>query len=683
MCQEEKISIVIPAFNCEKTIGRCLDSALAQTWPNTEIIAVDDGSTDQTGSILDTYQKEHGNIRVIHQENSGVAAARNAGIKAAEGIWLVTLDADDYIDPEMLKAMHDAAAAADAQLCICGFRMVYEEDKRKEVRQLAEDFEGDLAELLNTVLLPLYDRQLLNNQNNKLYRLDLIREQKIFYDPAMQINEDLWFSLTYLRYCREIAVLKRPFLNYTQHKEGESLVSRFHENAVETSFAVLRACDALLDGRDVTDEVINGMNNRMLFNICGYAGWQYYKTNYPEEKLLENIRQLCQREDLQKLLEQTDPLGLKNRIAHALLKKKKAEAYHRLCMLLYRKKRKQLPEAAAEAVAAAEAAAPAPEEKPVAEQAQERSEEVAPAEAQDAEAAVPAPEMAASEATAPETEGSKDETSGSEEVSAPEVVLAAEDEPVAAVSEAEPEEEPKTEPEEEAPEAAEAEVEAKSEEEKVAESEEATELEPEEVSKSGAEPELEEEEPEEQPVSEGPEEENPEETGAEPEEPEAEPEEEAEPEPDFDEDTVPWDEEPLEEEDGQQRLPEEIVPRSPEPEERKVEIREITPPEEPQPEELLEEAGMDVPEALEEEGEPYLEGTLEEEASEEGTALAREKAAREERRRRRRRMARRPRDPEMIEGQIEIWDILRSNGTLDGVTDDELAEITKKLENSL
>ena len=250
-------------------------------------------------------------------------------------ISLDSLDADDYIDPEMLKAMHDAAAAADAQLCICGFRMVYEEDKRKEVRQLAEDFEGDLAELLNTVLLPLYDRQLLNNQNNKLYRLDLIREHEIFYDPAMQINEDLWFSLTYLRYCREIAVLKRPFLNYTQHKDGESLVSRFHENAVETSFAVLRACDALLDGRDVTDEVINGMNNRMLFNICGYAGWQYYKTNYPEEKLLENIRQLCQREDLQKLLEQTDPLGLKNRIAHALLKKKKAEAYHRLCMLLY------------------------------------------------------------------------------------------------------------------------------------------------------------------------------------------------------------------------------------------------------------------------------------------------------------------------------------------------------------
>ncbi len=620
MCQEEKISIVIPAFNCEKTIGRCLDSALAQTWSNTEIIAVDDGSTDQTGSILDTYQKEHGNIRVIHQENSGVAAARNAGIKAAEGVWLVTLDADDYIDPEMLKAMHDAAAAADAQLCICGFRMVYEEDKRKEVRQLAEDFEGDLAELLNTVLLPLYDRQLLNNQNNKLYRLDLIREHEIFYDPAMQINEDLWFSLTYLRYCREIAVLKRPFLNYTQHKDGESLVSRFHENAVETSFAVLRACDALLDGRDVTDEVINGMNNRMLFNICGYAGWQYYKTNYPEEKLLENIRQLCQREDLQKLLEQTDPLGLKNRIAHALLKKKKAEAYHRLCMLLYRKKRKQLPEAAAEA---ADAAAPAPEEKPVSEQAQKRSEEVAPAEAQDVEAAAPVPEMAASEATAPETEESKEETPGSEDVSAPED------------AEVEPE--------------------------------------PEEVSEPA------EAEPEEQPAAEGPEEEKPEETEAEPEKPE----EETAPEPDFDEDTVPWDEEPLEEEDGQQRLPEEIVPRSPEPEERKVEIREITPPEEPQPEELLEEAGMDVPEALEEEGEPYLEGTLEEEASEEGTALAREKAAREERRRRRRRMARRPRDPEMIEGQIEIWDILRSNGTLDGVTDDELAEITKKLENSL
>ena len=336
--QVEKISIVIPAYNCEKTIERCVGSALAQTYTNLEIIVVDDGSGDRTAETLDGLEKEHEAVRVIHQENGGVSSARNAGMKAASGVWLVTLDADDYIEPDMLFCMHREAVFSEAQLVICGLRFVYENSERKEVRQPSEDFAGNLSEFLNTAFLKLYDLQLLNNQNNKLYRLDLIRENELYYDPQMEINEDLWFSLKYLQYCSEVAVIRRSFLNYTQHEEGESLVSRFHDNCVETCFMVLRAYDELFDGRPVSDQIVNEMNNRMLFHICGYAGWQYYKSDYTDEQMLGNIRELCARPDFQKLLSQTDPIGMKNKTAHFLLKRGKADAYHALCRILYKKK---------------------------------------------------------------------------------------------------------------------------------------------------------------------------------------------------------------------------------------------------------------------------------------------------------------------------------------------------------
>lgn len=343
--EAEKISIVIPAYNCAETIGRCIESAAAQTYPNKEIIVVDDGSTDRTPEVLDTLREKYAELRVIHRENGGVAAARNDGMRAATGTWLVTLDADDYIDADMLQSMHAAAKREEADLVICGFRMVFAQEEHKELRQVDEEFEGNRSELINTMFLELYDKQLLNNQNNKLYRLSIIQEHQLYYDPEMQINEDLWFSLSFLRYSSEIAVMRRAFLNYTQHAEGESLVSKYHENCVDTCFAVLKAYDALFDSCSVSDETVNAMNNRMLFLICGYAGWQYYKTDMPEAELLERIRALCERPELQKLLEQTDPIGLKNRTAHYLLKRKKAEAYHKLCMLLYQKKRRARAEA--------------------------------------------------------------------------------------------------------------------------------------------------------------------------------------------------------------------------------------------------------------------------------------------------------------------------------------------------
>ena len=98
---EKLVSVIIPAYNIEDYIGRCLDSIISQTYKNLEIIVVDDGSRDRTGEILDNYAKKDRRIKVIHKENGGVSSARNKGIEVAEGDYIGFIDGDDLIEPEM------------------------------------------------------------------------------------------------------------------------------------------------------------------------------------------------------------------------------------------------------------------------------------------------------------------------------------------------------------------------------------------------------------------------------------------------------------------------------------------------------------------------------------------------------------------------------------------------------
>lgn len=568
MDQDEKISVVIPAYKNEETIERAVMSALSQTYGNVEVVAVDDGSPDKTGEILDKLAGEHKNLLVIHKENGGVSAARNDGIRKASGRWLVTLDGDDYMDDIMLERLHEAAVRGQSELVICGFRKVYPNGYREVFRPETELI-TDKESMINTMFTELYDRHLMSTHSNKLYSLELIRKESIYYDQELQINEDIDFCFRYLSHCSTVAVIKGAYLNYVQHEAGQSLINRFHENGLKSCFKVLRAYDELFDPLTLEDTVINDMNNRMLQHFCSFAGLMYYQSDYSEEKKLAVIQELCEEEAFQKLLAQTTPVGLKNRTAHFLLSRKKARAYHELCKLLYFKKGNR------------------------------------------AEAGEPVPELSVAESVAEPAKESTAETVA---------------EPAGESTEAE-------ESDEEA-------IEAESMEEAVDE----------ETSEST--------------------EETAEEEAAEQAEEEAE--EPTEPEPEYLQETLPLGIEISE--------PEEEA-------ERKVEIRSVFPEEEAAEPAFLSpeaEAGQDTETIFTSDNGGKADvspdtGLLNETEKE----LSEAEQERIRKRRRRRRMARKPHERNAMEGQIEMWDILRANGTLDGITDDELEAITKKLEESV
>ena len=116
-----KISIIVPVYKVEKYLCRCLDSIVAQTFTDWECILIDDGSPDNSGKICDEYAEKDGRFRVIHQENAGVSAARNAGLDAARGEWIGFVDSDDWVESNMYEYLYNNALETKSDVVICGF----------------------------------------------------------------------------------------------------------------------------------------------------------------------------------------------------------------------------------------------------------------------------------------------------------------------------------------------------------------------------------------------------------------------------------------------------------------------------------------------------------------------------------------------------------------------------------
>lgn len=119
------ISVIVPIYNVADDLPRCLDSILAQHYPNIEIITVNDGSSDHSGDVLDEYAQRYANIRVIHKENGGVTSARLRGVAEASGEWIGFVDGDDEIEPDMYERLLGNALKYDAEISHCGYQMCF------------------------------------------------------------------------------------------------------------------------------------------------------------------------------------------------------------------------------------------------------------------------------------------------------------------------------------------------------------------------------------------------------------------------------------------------------------------------------------------------------------------------------------------------------------------------------
>lgn len=341
IADKDKISIVVPVYNSEVYLPRCIHSLQSQTYKNLEILLVDDGSCDHSLEICQKEAEKDFRIRVIHQENLGVAGARNTGIREMTGDWLMLIDADDYIHMDMAGDLLRAAKEQKAQAAICGFERVFADNSPREVHQLKQEWSGSLHQFSGEMLLLLYRNLLLRTQSNKLYSSEIIKQHQLIYPDQYSINEDIWFCTRYLTFCKRIACIPGSYLYYWQNSSGDSQISRYHPEGVESCFLLLSAMEDLLKAAKASAMVRREMENEMLFHICGFAGHSYSRVWKSRRECLNEICALAERREMRELLFRLKPKGIKNQTAAFLLKNKYCRWYHWLCLCLYGKQRRQ------------------------------------------------------------------------------------------------------------------------------------------------------------------------------------------------------------------------------------------------------------------------------------------------------------------------------------------------------
>ena len=180
------ISVIVPVYNVAADLPRCLDSILAQTFTQIEIIAVNDGSTDESGAVLDSYAEKYANIHAIHKENGGVTSARLRGVQEASGDWIGFVDGDDEIEPDMYRRLLDNAGKYSADISHCGYQMVFQDGRVNFFHNTGTVEKHDKLQAVRDLLS---GERIEPGLCNKLFRKELFQGWSM--DQSIRINEDL------------------------------------------------------------------------------------------------------------------------------------------------------------------------------------------------------------------------------------------------------------------------------------------------------------------------------------------------------------------------------------------------------------------------------------------------------------------------------------------------------------
>jgi glycosyltransferase involved in cell wall biosynthesis len=220
-----KVSIIVPVYNVERYLRRCVDSILAQKFRDYELILVNDGSTDDGGKLCDEYAEQHFNVRVIHKSNGGLSSARNAGLEIADSEYIAFVDSDDYIHPEMIGTLHELARANSSDVAMCHYVRTSEDLISHEFGSAATEVSHFTnIQAINELLRVDEDHQ--NGKRNglhwvlawnKLYKRQLF--DGLRYKDGV-LFEDIHIIHRLLYKCSKITYIPKPLYYYYQRPES-------------------------------------------------------------------------------------------------------------------------------------------------------------------------------------------------------------------------------------------------------------------------------------------------------------------------------------------------------------------------------------------------------------------------------------------------------------------------------
>lgn len=234
------ISIIVPIYNAEQYLHRCIDSILAQSYTDFELLLIDDGSTDGSGAICDEYAAQDTRVRVFHKENGGVSSARNLGLDNAQGEYITFCDADDYVGEDWLAAYNEAIAS-NVDMAIQGY---YAIDGDNTVEKKLQPCSGNSIETKRQLVADLFAQEVYYYLWVKLFRKGLLEAHQIRFDEQSVLGEDTQFISKYLEYVVSFKCIDS--LGYYYILPSQKKV--YGPNVNYTSWPILSSMNTIFDG---------------------------------------------------------------------------------------------------------------------------------------------------------------------------------------------------------------------------------------------------------------------------------------------------------------------------------------------------------------------------------------------------------------------------------------------------
>lgn len=326
---ENLISVIVPVYNAEKYLGKCIESIINQTYKDIEIILVNDGSKDDSLSVCNDYAKIDSRIRVVDIDNSGVSCARNTGIFYATGKYIQFVDSDDYINLDMTEKLFNAAQEHDVDLVVCGYNTIVNGECTKN--QIISSYLNKALTEKDVNVTDLFNTSFFNSPWNKLYKKALITSE---FKEDFKIGEDLLFNLDYLQNIDKFSVLDECLYNYVVNKSSATNVISADKifKQIELGNVTSKWFKDKFNSIDV-DLYWGNFISCSIINmcICYVASKDGYKT------IKSNIRKLMDNSDAVRMISAYVPSTREHKILRSLFIKKRW-----FLMIRYGKARKLL-----------------------------------------------------------------------------------------------------------------------------------------------------------------------------------------------------------------------------------------------------------------------------------------------------------------------------------------------------
>ena len=290
-----KYSVIIPVYNVEKYIDRCLKSIISQNYDDLEIIVVDNGSTDSSGSICDTYANEHSNISVYHIENHGVGSARNFGLSKARGEFIYFVDSDDYLVGNLFAEFEDKLAP-DLDLLVFSYYNSFEQEMternrtKKSLPHSGIYDKNDFIKIFTDLLLS----DMLYTVWNKFYRREFLLENNFSFEQY-ELGEDVRFNLDVYREVNKIYLSQDSYYVYVIGRKG-SAMSGYNPKRLQYQLQELKLVDSLLKDWHIDS---SNLDNTVKARILMSNIYNISKQKLPVTNKVKLVKNTCERQEIE------------------------------------------------------------------------------------------------------------------------------------------------------------------------------------------------------------------------------------------------------------------------------------------------------------------------------------------------------------------------------------------------